>query len=56
MNDLVLLASHFDRINYAELWMKVRTYKKPRYIPAHDIKLYFIRYILKSLIPFHTLT
>ena len=41
MNDLVLLASHFDRINHAKLWMKARTYKKPRYIPAHDIKALF---------------
>ena len=53
---LVLLASHFDRINCTELWMKAGTNKKPKYIPVHDIVSSLPQDILKSLIPFHTLT
>ena len=53
---LVLLLSHFDRINCKELWMKAGTAKKPKNIPVHDIVSSISQDILKSLIPFHTLT
>ena len=34
---LVLLVSHFHRINCNELWMSTGTQKNPRYIPVYDV-------------------
>ena len=53
---LVLLISHFHRMNCTELWMKCGTQKQPKYIPIHDIVSKMSPNALKALIPFHTLT
>ena len=54
---LVLLASHFHRINcIEELWMKTGTQKKPIYIPVHNVVKSIPQSVLETLIPFHTLT
>ena len=53
---LVLLISLFYKINCIELWMKAGTKKNPKFIPVHDVVNSISPTILKSLIPFHTLT
>ena len=53
---LILLVSHFHRMNCIELWMMCGTQKKPKYIPVHEIVKNLSSNTLKALIPFHTLT
>ena len=53
---LVLLVSHFHRINCNELWMSTGTQKNPRYIPVHDLAKSMSQSLLDALIPFHTIT
>ena len=53
---LVILISHFHRMQCNELWMKSGTFKKQKYIPIHEVACRLPTNSLQALIPFHALT
>ena len=53
---LIILVSHFHRMQCKELWMKAGTFKKQKYIPVHDVVCNLPANCLQALIPFHALT
>ena len=53
---LIILVSHFHRMQCKELWMKAGTSKKQKYIPVHEIARSLSTSCLQALIPFHAIT
>ena len=36
--DIAVLLAHFDKMKCETLWLKLGTYKKPKYTPIHEIR------------------
>ena len=55
---LLLMLSHFHKMQCQQLWIKSGTSKCRKYIPVHDIKqtLSFSNSKFETLIPFHAIT
>ena len=53
---LVLLVSHFHKIQCNELWVKAGKSKNQKYIPVHHIVNRIPPNIIPALIPFHAIT
>ncbi len=53
MDVLLLLLSHYDKINSDKTYMVAGTLKKPKYIPVHDLASRFTQPILRNMIALH---
>ncbi|KAG1683504.1 hypothetical protein GQR58_009959 [Nymphon striatum] len=55
---LVLLIAHYPKMKYKQLRLKAGTYKKPKYIPVHEVQnvLSFDDQVFETILPFHAIT
>ncbi|KAG1713911.1 Lactosylceramide 1,3-N-acetyl-beta-D-glucosaminyltransferase [Nymphon striatum] len=55
---LVLLIAHYPKMKCKQLRLKAGTYKKPKYIPVHEVQnvLSFDDQVFETILPFHAIT